>query len=78
MTELLLESGANPNLGNKENQTPLHWSAVSGNARIVSLLLSKGAERDIRDIHGLTPLQFAVENGANETVANLLAPSKVR
>ncbi|KAI3338178.1 ankyrin repeat-containing domain protein [Ustulina deusta] len=74
VTEFLLDSGANPNLGNEENQTALHWAAVSGNARIVSLILSKGAERRIQDIHGLTPWQFAVENRADETAINLLAP----
>ncbi|KAI1210126.1 ankyrin repeat-containing domain protein [Annulohypoxylon truncatum] len=74
VTKFLLESGADPNVRNKENQTALHWAAVSGNPRIVSLILSKGAESSIQDIRGLTPWQFAVENRADETAIKLLAP----
>ncbi|KAI0100141.1 ankyrin repeat-containing domain protein [Nemania sp. FL0031] len=61
VTELLLELGADPNVENQEHRTPLHWAAVSGNARIVSLILSKGANASIRNIHDFTPYQFAVK-----------------
>ncbi|KAI1735936.1 hypothetical protein F4680DRAFT_433578 [Xylaria scruposa] len=74
VTEFLLKSGADPNLRNTENQTALHWAAVSGNARIVSLILSYGAELTTQDIHGLTAWQLAVENKVDDTVINLLAP----
>lgn len=72
VVSLLLESGADPNSRNEEQQTPIYWAAASGNEKIVDLLLLWGGETSIRDAHGSTPRQFAIDNGCDDTVINML------
>jgi ankyrin repeat protein len=48
-TRLLLDYGANPNLGNAHNVTPLHHAASAVNPHCIELLLEKGADVDRRD-----------------------------
>lgn len=43
IVDILLEGGANPNLGNDWNQTPLMFAAMYGQEAIVHKLLAKGA-----------------------------------
>ena len=45
MIELLLEKGADPNIKDKNGNTPLHWC---GHVDIVELLISYGARVDER------------------------------
>ncbi|KAI1780339.1 ankyrin repeat-containing domain protein [Hypoxylon cercidicola] len=73
---LLLDSGANPNAQNKDQQTALHWAAASGNARIVRMLLEHGADMGVRDVHGFTPWYFAKENGVDDVVIRMLDTSE--
>lgn len=58
----LLDTGANPNLQDSDNKTPLHWAAVTGgdkNKEIVKLLLERGADPNIAESCGRTPLHVA-------------------
>lgn len=61
---LLLNSGVDPNVRNKYNQTALHWAAASGNEKIIRLLLDHMADPDVRDIYGSTAMHFAADSGA--------------
>ena len=62
---LLLETGADPNAVDPNNQTPLHHLARSGkyfknqHGLIMKLLLDAGAKTDVIDDNGLTPAQTA-------------------
>ena len=44
--ELLLENGAQPDLGDKDGQTPLSRAVEGQNPAIVQLLLIQGAKMD--------------------------------
>ena len=43
MVKLLLEAGANVNLSDRKENSPLHWAAQKGFAEIVELLLNAHA-----------------------------------
>lgn len=74
IARLLLNSGADRNLGDAENHTPLLAAANRCNAKIVSILLDAGANPDIAESrYGFTPLLEAVRNGCTETVKVLLS-----
>ena len=49
-SEILLQSGADPNVQNsRKGETPLHVAVYSGSAEIVELLLRHGANMDIQN-----------------------------
>ncbi|XP_055741266.1 ankyrin repeat and SOCS box protein 2-like [Salvelinus fontinalis] len=58
--EMLLEKGADPDLANKDRETPLYKACESGNAEIVVMLLNHGAVVNKHCIQGCTALQEAV------------------
>ncbi|CAB1340067.1 unnamed protein product, partial [Coregonus sp. 'balchen'] len=58
--ETLLEKGADPDLANKDRETPLYKACESGNAEIVVMLLNHGAVVNKHCIQGCTALQEAV------------------
>jgi ankyrin repeat protein len=58
--ELLMERGADVDLGPYLDLTPLHVSVMSDRPEMVTLLLDHGADLTIRDgVHGGTPLSWA-------------------
>jgi ankyrin repeat protein len=67
---LLLDAGADPNVANNFDATPLMWCA--GDAAKVRLLLSKGAKADARSKLGRTPLLIAAYNDGAIEAARLL------
>ena len=67
---LLLDAGADPNVANNVDATPLMWCA--GDAAKVRLLLSKGAKADARSKLGRTPLLIAAYNDGAIEAARLL------
>ena len=67
---LLLDAGADPNVSNNFEATPLMWCA--GDAAKVRLLLSKGAKADDRSKLGRTPLLIAAYNDGAIEAARLL------
>jgi ankyrin repeat protein len=68
---VLLDAGADPNLGNNFAATPLMWCA--GDAAKVRLLLAKGAKVDARSKLGRTPLLIAAAyDGATEAARLLI------
>ena len=73
-TQMLLDSGAEPNTGNWEGQTPLGWAAAEGKEDKIELLLGH-PKTDInrREHSGKSPLSRAAENGHTKSVRLLIA-----
>ena len=69
---LILESGADVNLGSRCYGTALFRAAYSNHVDVVRLLLEFRAEVDRRDASGKTPLIAASEEGHDEVVSVLL------
>lgn len=68
---MLLENGADPNVTDKLESTPLHRASAKGNYRLIQLLLKQGASTNIQDSQGNTPLYggevFILKSKANST-----------
>lgn len=72
--ELLLQNGADVNLGNlNDGLTPLHDAAREGDREVVAFLLQKGAAVDGRSLLGTTPLMRACVGGSVPAVRCLIA-----
>lgn len=74
VTALLLEAGADPNVGLQRGLTPLAMTAMFGdNPEIILLLAKAGANLETHDPHGHTPLMSAIyKNPHNEIIHALL------
>lgn len=84
--ELLLKSGANPNVATKQDaetnafyervrvysETPLHWAAAYGDANTVTILLEHGADKAAEDGRGDTPSQWAGRHQRPSEIRELL------
>jgi uncharacterized protein len=66
--DLLLDSGANPNLPTGTGRIPLIIALRSGQADAVKLLLKAGADPNLRDGDGRTPIEAAKEGRYPELV----------
>ncbi len=73
--EQFLASGADVNLRDGRNDTPLIVSSRNGHAEIVRLLISRGAEVEAANNSGVTALAAASQGGHAEVVKLLLASS---
>jgi uncharacterized protein len=70
----LLDAGADVNLRNKYDATPLYMASEYGHAEVVKLLLAANADVNIAErIMGTTPLNIASAKGHTEVVKLLLA-----
>lgn len=61
VARLLLENGANPNVGNQQGWTSTHQAFRSRNAELVSMVIEHGALFGMKDVRGHSPLRIAVE-----------------
>jgi serine/threonine-protein phosphatase 6 regulatory ankyrin repeat subunit B len=59
VVSFLLESGADVNIPNSNNDTALHFAARSDSVDIIKLLLDKGMSADLTDTTASTPLQLS-------------------
>lgn len=62
---LLLDKGADPNLGFDDGKgpKPIHAAVNTGNPNVVKLLVDRGADITVRNQFGKTPLKMAEEEG---------------
>ena len=73
VVQLLLDRGANPNLGDMNGWTPLHsTNPRNGNEDIVQLLLERGADPDLATNYRTTLLHLAADNGNIDVMQLLL------
>jgi ankyrin repeat protein len=73
--EALLQQGADVNLANYNDATPLIFASTFGNTEIVQLLLKYKAAVDKKDNSGKTALEHAILQG-NEQVAGFLKSAR--
>eukprot|EP00009_Paramoeba_aestuarina_P007528 CAMPEP_0201524030 /NCGR_PEP_ID=MMETSP0161_2-20130828/21071_1 /ASSEMBLY_ACC=CAM_ASM_000251 /TAXON_ID=180227 /ORGANISM="Neoparamoeba aestuarina, Strain SoJaBio B1-5/56/2" /LENGTH=180 /DNA_ID=CAMNT_0047923289 /DNA_START=93 /DNA_END=635 /DNA_ORIENTATION=+ len=57
--KVLLELGANPEIGEKDGYTPMHGAGFQGRAEVAKLLINKGLDPDPVHEDGYTPLARA-------------------
>ncbi len=70
--EMLLNTGADPNLKNADGGTPLHVAIFMGRAEPTRLLLEAGADQDAKDANGQTPLDnLNVDFGTTNFIAQM-------
>lgn len=73
LVEMLLDAGADANLGNRYGVTPLWLAATNRSAAVAKRLLARGADPKAAMPHGETALMAAARAGAVEVVELLLA-----
>ncbi len=66
ITDILLSSGADPNVRDSYGVTPLMETVDAGEAETVRMLLDYGADPSITDASGRTALSIARSNGFDE------------
>jgi uncharacterized protein len=67
----LLARGANPDVRDEEQRTPLHQAVLGNSIGLVGLLIESGADVNAQDSQGYTPLHFAAQEHAPE-IARIL------
>ncbi|KAI1038621.1 hypothetical protein LB505_007595 [Fusarium chuoi] len=72
VVEILLRSGASPDLPDLAGWTPTFWAAFKGHADIIEILWRYDKAPFRCDNKGLTPLHWAVSSGQSEIVKRLL------
>ena len=60
IADILINAGADVNIGENHDIVPLHWAAMNGYVNMVKFLLEKGANIHSRDKHGRTALLWAI------------------
>ena len=69
---ILVELGADVNICDKLDRTPLHLAAIHGEVEIVRMLIDAGADVNVQDEDGWTALQWAARYGKVEIVQMLI------
>ncbi|KAG7406969.1 Ankyrin-3 [Fusarium oxysporum f. sp. rapae] len=72
MVEILLRSGASPDLPDLAGWTPTFWAAFKGHADIIEMLWRYDTAPFRCDVKGLTPLHWAISAGQTEIIKRLL------
>ncbi|CAE8640241.1 unnamed protein product, partial [Polarella glacialis] len=72
LMEVLLDAGAQVDLADADERTPLHLAAAAGHTQAVSLLLDAACSADLQDRHKRTPLYYAALQNHREVVALLV------
>ena len=71
--DALLSGGAEVDIRNHQQKSPLHIASELGHDYVVDILIDEGAELDAKDEDGRTPLHTACAEGKNLCVDLLLA-----
>lgn len=83
LVKLLLARGANPNLGDRHNNTPLHILIQRGNHErqhnylLMKLLLDRGANPNLANKSGDTPLHFLVSYSNHVPLNKCVRPNSM-
>jgi ankyrin repeat protein len=72
VVEVLLESGANPNLGDPNGCTALHVAAHRGDVLTIEALINAGANKELADSRGWRPLHEATDQRRVQATKMLL------
>jgi ankyrin repeat protein len=73
LAEMLLTAGADPNLGNLYEITPLWLAATNRSPRMIELLLANGADAGFKMSHGENALMAAARAGDAASIDLLIA-----
>ena len=68
----LLQSGYSTNVCDKDNATPLYWSACHGHSTICVILIQAGSDVNTRVKWGSTALHAAADRGHKPCIEVLL------
>lgn len=71
VAQRLLEAGADPDILDNHQVTPLHYAAAEGNVALVALLLFYKAKVNAKDDSKNTALDYAAQNGSEQCVTLL-------
>ena len=72
VAKILLEAGADPNIADWNQDSPLHTAAAYGFVDGINLLLSFGALAQLKDLASRTPYDWAVFSGQTEAQKKLM------
>ena len=72
IVRLLVENGAELDIGNGADMTPLMFAAREGKYETMLYLIEAGADVNRQDVRGWSPLMFAVRTGLPNVVALML------
>ncbi|XP_075871211.1 ankyrin repeat and death domain-containing protein 1A isoform X2 [Nelusetta ayraudi] len=72
LVQLLLEHGANPDLRNQRQETPLHLAVKNSHIPVIHLLLAAGCDINVTDDRSQTPMHLAAELAKIDVVEMLL------
>jgi ankyrin repeat protein len=68
----LLTRKADPNAGEADGTTPLHWAVEYDQLEMATALLTAGARARVANRYGVTPLHLAATNGNSALIGRLL------
>jgi len=77
VAEKLIRAGANVNIGDRYNATPLHYSSLYGYQDLTDMLIYYDAELNIKTSDGSTPLMASIWAG-NAMTADMLIQNGAR
>ena len=69
----LLGKRADPNVGEPDGTTPLHWAVRNNDTALVDRLIKAGADVKVANRYGITAIALACESGSAPIVEKLLA-----
>jgi BRCA1-associated RING domain protein 1 len=67
-----IKNGADCNVQNRDQQTPLHVACRHGHLKVAQILIDHGAQIEVANGHGETPLQIAKSRGYVDIVRLLV------
>ncbi|MCC6127993.1 MAG: ankyrin repeat domain-containing protein, partial [Chlamydiae bacterium] len=76
IVKMLLDHGADPNVLNKYDYTPLHWAAKHGHLESARILLERGANLSSANTNQDTPMDLALRWGQDDLVRLFIDPSR--
>ena len=76
--KLLLQKGANPNIADEQDYTPLFWAISKNDLKMVQILLDAGVDANSHVLTNEPAIAYAKEHGCTEIVKLLLDTGKIK